>query len=854
MPFLVPAITSVATWVSTTLAAGGIQAFFLRTAGTLVLTAAAQKLMPQPQVGSLSRPVSVRAPVASREIVYGSRRKGGVIVFLHSRGDRDQYLHLVIALAGHQVQSIGSVYFNGEEAVDAAGTAVGRYAGKVTVEKALGTENQMAFPGLRAAVPEKWTSAHRLVGIAAIHLQLTYDPDVFPSGIPNNITVDLDGKNDVFDPRLGTRGYTNNAALCLADYISLTRFGLGASYGTEDGIDPEDLIEAANISDEEVPRADGGSEPRYACNGVVSLAQAPKTNIEALLTAMAGTCVMEAGRWRIHAGAYRIPEVTLGPDDIRPGGMTLSTRISMAENCNAVRGQFISPENDWQPDDFPAVASDVYLTEDQGERRWRDISLPFTTSASCAQRLAKIELERTRRQMSVRLAGKLTAWAADVGGTVALDYARWGFEAKPFEVVRQSLELARGGEAVALLPDMTLRETSPLVYDWDASEEQIYAAAPRTTLPSGFDLPAPGTPEVTESLYVTRDGGALKIKADITWAPSASAFVERYQIAARNEAEGPDAPWQDLGQTTDTRFEHCDIAAGLWTYRVKAISALGVRSNWRERSVEILGLSAPPQALDGLTLQTAGGLAILKWSKSPDPDVRLGGAIVIRHSTAGTPGWANSVSMDRVAGAEALAVVPAKPGTYLLRAEDSGGRLGPVARITTKAAQAVRFAPVDSLMADPGFVGSKTDLGVSGAGLQIAEDLDGTGARITMASEGLFAFGLGLDFGTLRRIRLRSEIDLSVLALQDLIDDRLSPMDSWADFDGAEGAEVDVVLEARETDDDPAAAPVWSDWGRVDSHEIEARAIEARAWLRTTDTGYSPLVTKLRLYADEVSP
>ena len=77
---------------------------------------------------------------------------------------------------------------------------------------------------------------------------------------------------------------------------------------------------------------------------------------------------------------------------------------------------------------------------------------------------------------------------------------------------------------------------------------------------------------------------------------------------------------------------------------------------------------------------------------------------------------------------------------------------------------------------------------------------------------------------------------------------------SDADVDVADGAEVDVIFETRETDEDPAGAPVWSEWGRVDSHEIEARAIEARAWLRTSDTGYSPRVTKLRLYADEVSP
>ncbi|MFD2101870.1 phage tail protein [Tabrizicola soli] len=281
-------------------------------------------------------------------------------------------------------------------------------------------------------VPAKWTAAHRLAG-AALYLRLTYDPDAFPGGIPN-ITVDIEGKDDVLDPRSGTRGYSENPALCLADYLAHPAYGLGAGIGAADGVERASLIEAANICDEIVHLASGGVERRYSCNGVVSLAETPKTIIEGLLSAMAGRVAVQGGSWRIHAGAYRLPEVTLGADDVRAGGLVLATRVSQSENFNAVRGQFVSPENDWQPDDFPAYASEAYLAEDGGERKWRDISLPFTISAATAQRLAKIELERARRQMTVKLAGKLAAWRAGVGETVMLSYARWGFAAKPFEV------------------------------------------------------------------------------------------------------------------------------------------------------------------------------------------------------------------------------------------------------------------------------------------------------------------------------------------------------------------------------------------------------------------------------------
>ena len=264
---------------------GAFGTIALRLGASLLLSAASRALMPGP--GLPARTVTVREAVAPRDMVYGRARKGGVIVYLSESGSKRQYLHLVVVLAAHRVESIGAVYFDGEAAVDASGTALGRWAGLVTVEKRLGEASQTAFAGLIAALPTAWTAAHRLRGSAAIHLRLQVDQDAFPGGIPA-ISVDIAGKNDIFDPRSDLAGYSENAALCLADYMAQARFGLGAAIGAGDGIETDALIEAANICDEAVGLAGGGFEPRYSCNGVVSLAQSPKSIIEAMLTAMAG--------------------------------------------------------------------------------------------------------------------------------------------------------------------------------------------------------------------------------------------------------------------------------------------------------------------------------------------------------------------------------------------------------------------------------------------------------------------------------------------------------------------------------------------------------------------------------------
>jgi hypothetical protein len=335
----------------------------------------------------------------------------------------------------------------------------------------------------------------------------------------------------------------------------------------------------------------------------------------------------------------------------------------------------------------------------------------------------------------------------------------------------------------------------------------------------------------------------------VSWEAAPSAFVALYQVEARRNG----GEWVDYGRQEGQVLEIRDASPGAWEVRVKAISALGVSSDWRTREAEILGLTAPPVPLEGVTLQGAGGLAILKWTRAADPDVRVAGNIVIRHSADTPATWANSYSMDRVAGAEAIAVVPLKPGTYLLRAEDSGGRLGPVTTVSTKGAQALAFTAVDQLQADDQFLGTRTDVVLGPGGLQLASTFDETGVPYVPQREGLYVFAARLDFGAVRRVRLRSEIRVNVLALLDRIDARLDPIDAWADFDGTDGAQTDVVLEVRESDDDPAGAARWSDWGRIDNHEVEARAIEARAWLRTEDAAYTPVVSRLRLYADEVA-
>jgi len=806
----------------------------------LILSGASQALMPRPKGPELrDRTVSIRQPVAPREMVYGRVRKGGTIVFVHVTGSRKDFLHLVIPLASHRVQSIGSMYF-GETLVSFPdGTIRDRFAETVRLRRRLGTLDQTRIPELESDAPDKWGDAHRLTGCAYAYVRLKYNASQFPAGIPA-ITFDVEGKNDILDPRTGTVGFTDNAALCVADYMAHPRFGLGAAIGAEDGIDTAELIAAANVCDEDVDVPGGATEKRYTCNGVVSLAEQPKTIIEGMLTSMGGRAAWRQGRWYILPAAYRTPTVALGPDDLAPGGLTLETRVSAASNFNGVRGQFVSPENDWQPDDFPAVQSAAYLAEDGGVEAWNDLVLPFTTSSSMAQRLARIELERRRRQMTVTLSCKLTALRATAGETVEFSYARYGFADKPFEVEGMRLAVQDG----QLLPVVTLRETSPLVFDWDASEAEIYAAAPRTTLPDPFDVPPPGPPSIAEELYETRSGVRTRLR--VTWPAAPSEFVTEYRVQARRRLDAEGAATGDafitVGRTDQTTFIVPDIEQGTWDVQVAALTALGIQSDDALASREVLGLAAPPSAIEELTLQAAGGLALLQWRPVPDLDVLIGGRVMIRHTRALTPVWANSVSMREVAGSAGEASVALKPGTYLVRARDSEGVLGPMAMVSTKGFQAVAFAAVDELVEESTFAGAKTNCEVDIGALTLTDP----------ELPGEYLFDAGLDMTTVRSVRLRSEIEVAAENLEALFDsDEL--FDSLEDFDGTDEGQIDVIVEVRTTDDDPSGSPVWSGWTRVDGTEDRFRAAEFRARLISATPSYNLRVTRLRVLIDEVS-
>lgn len=207
----------------------------------------------QPQRQAKDNNITLRQAAAPRPMIMGAGRAGGTYTFLHTTGDKNEVLHAIVTCTGHSVRSFDALYLDDEIVpLDANGNATGKYAGKIKAVFGLGTTaGDIDFhAALTAAVgSDVWGENHKQEGCAKAYIAFTFDGNLFGGGLPNPSFV-ISGYDTVADPR-SSAGWTDNAALCIAQYMTDTTRGLGFLSAN---IDQTALIAAANDCDEMVSR------------------------------------------------------------------------------------------------------------------------------------------------------------------------------------------------------------------------------------------------------------------------------------------------------------------------------------------------------------------------------------------------------------------------------------------------------------------------------------------------------------------------------------------------------------------------------------------------------------------------
>jgi hypothetical protein len=569
----IPLFTVFAGGAATTITLGAVAGYLATTA---ITSWAISALTPKPDLGNIggSRGTLVNSvdPAAPHEYVYGLYRKGGIRTYTESTGENNKFLHMIITIAGYEIEEFVDFYINDEiVTVDGNGFVTSSpWNSKIRIKAHRG--NQTAPDPDLLAESEQIGSNFIGFGIAYMYVRLEYDQDVFANGIP--LFTALVKGHKVYDPRTNSTAYSANAALCIRDYIN-------SDYGLDDHyIDDVSFAASANVCDELVSLAGGGSQKRYEANGVVSADMTPQEIVNRLITSCAGTLFWGQGNFQLKAGYYTNPVKTFTLDDIR-STISIDTRIASRDNFNRIVGTFADADVDYIVSEYPAIESATFLAEDNGIENTLDLQFPFTTSAAMAQRLAKLTLYRGREQITFSADFGLSAFGVQAGDIVALTMDRYGWDAKPFEITGWNFKYEEGELRIS----MTLRETSAAAFNWAAEETDIIYN--NTNLPNAYDVPLPTLNAAQASVDINEDGTAVP-SIRFSWSVTDNSRVEYYDFQWKLST---DSVWQSAQVGGLEYILSPAINGASYDYRVRAVNQLGVRSDFA-----VSGSAAQPTA------------------------------------------------------------------------------------------------------------------------------------------------------------------------------------------------------------------------------------------------------------------
>ena len=595
-----------------TVAAGLITGnpFLIKAGLALTLSGASQLLAPKPK--ALGQDISfserhqkriqtIRSPTAPRRVIYGADRVSGPLVAVFSTGSDNKYLHMFMCLAGHECSSVGDIWLNDKLSTDS------KFSGKVRINIHLGASDQLADTDAVSEISE-WTTNHRLRGICYLYIRLQWDQDVWIGGLPN-ITAKTKGKK-IYDPRGPVTTWSDNPILCERDYL-LNEFKADST-----AMDETVGNANANVCDELVPVEPSGTQKRYLCNGSFTKDMKPIDIMEELRSSCAGTNIRQQGKYKLYAGAFTTPTITLTESDLRDD-MQLQTKDSRKDLFNAVKGEFVDPDDFYMPTSFPPLVNSTFETEDGGMRIFKDIELAFTTNIKMAQRISKIHLERGRQGVKVFFPAKMTAFQLAAWDTVYLTIARLNWTAKSFRILKWSMSIDGG-------IDLELQEDSAAAWGWTSAEEQSIPTPPDMPVPDPGTVAAPGGLTLTSGApeLVQKSDGTIISRIKASWTLTNEEFVlsgGHHEIQFKPSAGGTWFHAVSVPGNVNQGWV-TDVDDGVnYDVRVKAVNSQDASSAWATSiNHTVVGQTNSPSIPTGLTATALITAVELKWTANPE--------------------------------------------------------------------------------------------------------------------------------------------------------------------------------------------------------------------------------------------
>ena len=656
--------------------------------------------------------------------------------------------------------------------------------------------------------------------------------------------------------------HTSNPVLCTRDYLQDTKYGMQTS---DEEINDTNFIASANICDETVTVTNpSGTENRFTCNGSFTLAQTPKVIIENLMTTCGGYLIYTNGAFKLIPSTFLTPTITLTEKNLR-SGLAINTRVSKKELFNAVKGLYSEPANDYQPQNYPILTNSSFESEDNNERIYAEFDYPFTNSSRTCQRLSKIQLLKNRQQISFSSTFDMGAFDCQIGDTVNITNSRMGFSNKTFQVIDWGFDF--DNDEGGLQVTAQFKETASAVYNFATSDYSTVSSGKATNLPSASTVSPPQAITLTDELVAYNDGTVIvKLVIELT-APTDN-FTEIFEVEVKQDTDAdgnalsPVDTFKLIGRGARTKYEFLNVIdKATYSVRARGVNIYGVNSSSITASRTIIGQIAPPADVQNFACNIVGKEAHLSFDPVPDLDLSHY-RINYSPATSGAE-WQNSIVLvKKLSRPGTSIVVPAKTGTYLIKAVDKLGNVSiNASEVVTQITTIGDFTDLITDNQNPNFTGTTSDTAIitlednSKAivlkGNQLFDDVSGNfdsitqtlfdgGENATVKSSGTYAFSDTIDAGAILTAQITATLQQQVTDRARIFDFVSGNFDDQpSNFDGDANTNCSSELQISVSDDNST----FSTFQDFTIGDYTGRYFKFRVLLTSDNGTATPIVT-----------
>jgi hypothetical protein len=810
---------------------------------------------------------------ANIPVIYGERLTGGTRVFMETSGSDNTYLYMAIVMAEGEINDITEIRvddkivtfasgFSDGTAVEVDSSDANFYKNSeslIRVEPHYGTDGQSASTLLSTLA--NWGSNHKLSGLCYLAIRFKWNQDAF-TGVPK-VQAKIQGKKVVYyNSSLVAQSpaYSTNPAWCLLDYLTNTRYGKGLSISE---MDLQSFYDASQVCETQVTPYSGGSDINiFDTNTALDTSQKIIDNVREILKGCRGYLPYTQGTYKLIIETIGSASITLTEDDII-GGYTLSVPTKN-ERYNRVIVGFVNPDRNYQVDEvqFPPIDDSGLPSADQHENmKTADggfllegrFDFKTITSPYQAEEMAEVILRRSREALTLGLTVSFDAYDLAIGDIVNITHSSLGFSAKPFRVMGMTFN-----EDFTI--GLSLVEYQATHYTWATKTQQ--ATIPTTNLPNPFTIQPPASVTLDDQLIQYNDGTVI-VALDITIGASNDSFVDYYQVEYKKSTDS-DYIIYAQGSGLNHRVLNV-IDQQQYDVRVKSVNTLGVSSTYVSASRTIIGAIEPPSDVEDFSCNIVGQEAHLSWSQIPDLDLAYYN-LRFSEATDGTADWQNSVALvEKISRPATSITVPARAGTYLIKAVDKLGNFSSNATaIISNVISVTNFNAIATQSEHPDFLGTNTntviadntirldsselfDSAIGDFDDEVTRFFDSGVANADFYASGNYLFTNVIDIGAKHTARITASLTQTSDNPDDLFDNRSGLFDTASsNFDGDTPANCNAHIEIATSDNNIT----YTAFQNFVIGNYTARYFKFRVVLISRDLASTPVVSEVTVTID----